>query len=289
MSSDGHGTRPVKSSHTHLPEGHDLSGTLAIGIDEIQWRIGHQYLTLVYQIDEGAKRLLWIGRERTEATLRRGMAQLGPDFCGGLKFICSDMWQPYLKVIAEEAGAAVHVLDRFHIMKKMNEAINEVRASEARRMQADGYEPILKHSRWCLLKRPTNLTDPQATKLAELMQYNLRSVKAYLYREDFQRFWDYKSAGWAGRYLDKWCKNVMRSQLEPMKKVAQSLRRHRPLLLNWFRAHGTMSSGVVEGLNNKAKLTLRKSYGFREYTTVEAALYHQLGHLPEPEFTHRFC
>ena len=74
-----------------------------------------------------------------------------------------------------------------------------------------------------------------------------------------------------------------------MKKVAASLRRHRALLLNWFRAQGTMSSGVVEGLNNKAKLAMRKSYGFREFATIEAALYHQLGNLPEPEFTHRFC
>ena len=267
----------------------DLSGTLAIGIDEIQWRVGHQYLTLVYQIDEGSKRLLWIGRERTEATLRRGLEQLGPAFCSGLKFICSDMWQPYLKVVAEQAGAAVHVLDRFHIMKKMGEAIDQVRASEAKRMRDDGYEPILKHSRWCLLKRPANLSGPQANKLGELLQYNLAAVKAYLYREDFQRFWEYQTAGWAGRFLDQWCNNVMGLQLQPMKEVAESLRRHRTLLLNWFRAHGTMSSGVVEGFNNKAKLTMRKSYGFREFATIEAALYHQLGNLPEPDVTHRFC
>jgi len=81
----------------------------------------------------------------------------------------------------------------------------------------------------------------------------------------------------------------MRSRLEPMTKVARSLREHEELLLNWFRAKGEMSSGVVEGLNNKAKLTMRKAYGFRTEEGIEVALYHQLGKLPEPKFTHEFC
>jgi transposase len=81
----------------------------------------------------------------------------------------------------------------------------------------------------------------------------------------------------------------MRSRIEPMKKVAQMLRSHRPLLLNWFRARKTISSGVMEGLNNKLKLTTRKSYGFRTFTAIEIALYHTLGALPEPEWTHKFC
>jgi transposase len=267
----------------------DLSGASAIGVDEIQWRRGHQYLTLVYQIDTGCKRLLWIGRERTEDCLRRGMELLGANFCAGLRFVCSDLWQPYLKVLAEQAGTAVHVLDRFHIMKQLGEAIDDVRAGEARRMKQDGYEPVLKHSRWCLLKRPENLTDRQTVKLAELLRYNLQSVRAYLHREDFQRFWEYQSPAWAGRFLDEWCTRVMRSRLEPLKKVARSLRKHRSLLLNWFRAKGTISAGIIEGFNNKAKLTMRKSYGFREYETIELALYHQLGNLPQPEFTHEFC
>ena len=202
----------------------------AIGVDEIQWRRGHHYLTLVYQIDAGCRRLLWIGRERTEDCLRRGLELLGETFCSGLRFVCSDLWQPYLKVLAEQAGGAIHVLDRFHIMKQLGQAIDEVRAGEARRMKQDGYEPVLKHSRWCLLKRPENLTDQQTVKLAELLKYNLQSVRAYLHREDFQRFWEYQSPGWAGKFLDEWCTRVMRSRLEPLKKVARSLRKHRPLL-----------------------------------------------------------
>jgi transposase len=267
----------------------DLTGAQAIGVDEIQWQRGHHYLTLVYQIDAGCRRLLWIGRERTEASLRGGLDLLGDTFCSGLRFVCSDLWQPYLKVLAEQAGGAIHVLDRFHIMKQLGKAIDDIRAAEAKRLRHDGYEPLLTHSRWCLLKRPENLTDRQTVKLDELLKYNLQSVRAYLHREDFQRFWEYQSPTWAGRFLDEWCSRVMRSRLPPLKKVARSLRSHRELLLNWFRAKGTISSGIVEGFNNKAQLTMRKSYGFREYETVELALYHQLGNLPQPELAHRFC
>ena len=267
----------------------DLSGATAVGVDEIQWRRGHHYLTLIYQIDEGCRRLLWIGRERTEASLRQGLDLLGESFCLGLRFVCSDMWQPYLKVLAERAGGALHILDRFHIMKQLGEALDDVRAAEVKRLRKDGYEPVLKRSRWCLLKRPENLTDQQTVKLAELLRYNLQSVRAYLLREDFQRFWHYQSPAWAGKFLDEWCSRVLRSKLEPLKKVARTLRKHRGLLLNWFHARDAISAGIVEGFNNKAKLTMRKSYGFREFETIELALYHQLGKLPEPESAHRFC
>jgi transposase len=164
-----------------------------------------------------------------------------------------------------------------------------VRAAEAKRLARDGYEPVLKHSRWCLLKRPENLTDKQTVKIKEILQYNLQSVRAYLHREDFQRFWEYGSPGWAVRFLEEWCTRVMRSKIAPMKKVARTLRKHQPLILNWFKAKGTISAAVVEGLNNKVKLTMRKAYGFRTQKAIELALYHNLGALPEPEFTHEFC
>lgn len=265
-----------------------LEGIKSIGVDEVQWQKGHKYLTLVYQIDAGCKRLLWIGNDRTTKTFLRFFRMLGNERSRQLEFICSDMWKPYLKVIAKKANQAIHVLDRFHIMQKMGKALDKVRAGEARQMKADGYEEVLKHSRWCFLKRSENLTDKQTVKLSELLKYNLKSVRAYLLKEDFQRFWEYVSPVWAARFLDEWCARTMRSKIEPMKNVAKSLRTHRALILNWFRAKGVISAGIVEGLNNKVKLTTRKSYGFRTYGAIETALYHNLGELPEPDFTHRF-
>ena len=267
----------------------DLTGITALGLDELQWRRGHQYLTLVYQLDPGAKRLLWLGEHRQVKTLLRFFRWLGPERSATLRFICSDMWKPYLRVIAKKAGQAIHILDRFHIMSHLSKAIDQVRAQEARTLKAQGYEPVLKHTRWLLLKRPEHLTEPQAGRLAELLRYNLKAVRAYLLKEDLQFFWHYVSPHWAGWFLDRWCTRTLRSRLEPMQKVARMLRAHRPLLLNWFRAKGALSSGAVEGFNNKARVTTRRAYGFRTFRAIEVALYHTLGALPEPDTTHRFC
>jgi transposase len=267
----------------------DLSDVKALGIDEIAWGRGQTYLTLVYDIGSKTKRLLAVAEDRGEPSLRRCLDSLGKPVCLGVKYVCSDMWKPYLNVIAEKLGQAIHVLDRFHVMQMFSKALDEVRAEEARRLERDGFEPVLKKSRWCFLKRPQNLTDKQTVKLSEILKYNLRTVRAYLLREEFQRLWEYNSASWAGKFLDEWTGRVMRSRLEPMKKIARSIRKHRPLILNWFRARGQVSAGAVEGLNNKVKLVTRKSYGFRTAKVATLALLHNLGQLPEPERDHRFC
>jgi transposase len=269
-------------------EHRQLGPIVAIGVDEIQSGKGHKYLTLVYQIEQQCTRLLWIGQERTTESFDRFFTLIGEGVATQIEFVCSDMWQPYLNVIAERCSQAVHILDRFHIVAKMNAALNDVRAVEARRLARDGYEPVLKKTRWCVLKRKANLTEHQRFRLRDLLRYNLKTVRAYLLKEDFQQLWEYDSPSWAGKFLDEWCRQVMRSRIEPMKKIARSLRSHRALILNYFRAKKQFSSGIVEGLNNKAKLTMRKSYGFRTFHVTEIALYHALGKLPQPDVAHRF-
>ena len=265
-----------------------LEGITAIGVDEIQWKKGHKYLTLVYQINQGCVRLLWIGLERTEVSFTEFFNML-QERSKEIKFVCSDMWKPYLKVIKERIGQAVHILDRFHIVARLNKALDEVRAQEHRRMKEEGYEPLLTKTRWLLLKRERNLTEKQEVKLRDLIQYNLKSIRAYLLKEDFQQLWDYISPAWAGKFMDRWVKRVMLSKIEPMKKEARTIRKHKGLILNYFTAKKAFSSGIVEGLNNKVKLTMRKSYGFRTFKAIEIALYHNLGRLPEPPLiTHRF-
>jgi transposase len=269
-------------------EHRNLENVESIGVDEVQWKRGHKYQTLVYQIDNGYKRLLWIGVDRKAKTLFRFFRFFGTERSEKLKFVCSDMWQAYIKVISKKAINAVHVLDRFHVMQKIGKAINDVRASEVKQLKQDGYEPILKGGRWLLLKRPENLSEKQTVKLDEILQYNLKSVRSYIMKEDFQRFWEYTYPGNASNFLKQWCTRAMRSQIEPMKKVARTLRDKHELLLNWFLANGEISAGVVEGFNNKVKLITRKSYGFRTQEAYETALYHNLGALPQREFTHEF-
>ena len=263
-----------------------LGPIFAIGVDEMQYAKGHKYLTLVYEIDD-LTRLLWVGKERTVETFEGFFAMIGPELSAQIEFVCSDMWKPYLRVIRERCSQALHILDRFHIVAKLNDAVDEVRAAEARRMSPAGHEPLLKKTRWFLLNAKTTSQDQQF-RLRDLLTYNLSTVRAYLLKEDFQQFWEYNSPTWAGNFFTEWCREAMRSRIEPMKKVARTLRAHRRLMLNYFKAKKMFSSGIIEGLNNKAKLTMRKSYGFRTSKVIELALYHALGKLPEPELTHGF-
>jgi transposase len=117
----------------------------------------------------------------------------------------------------------------------------------------------------------------------QLEEYSCLSTK-----EEFQHLLDYVCPAWAGKFIDQWTTKVMRSKIEPMKREAKTIRRHKDLILNWFIAKKAVSSGVLEGLNTKVKLTVRKSYGFRTYHAAETALYHALGALPVPETAHKF-
>ena len=205
----------VESVVTWGLEHRSLGQIDAIGVDEIQYAKGHKYLTLVYQIDLGVIRLLWVGKERTIESFQGFFTTMGQEVVSKISFVCSDMWVPYLKVIREKCSEALHILDRFHIVAKMNKALDEVRADETRRIKSDGRDPVLKKSRWLLLKRSENLKDEQHFRLRDLLRYNLKTVRAYLLKEAFQQLWDYNSPAWAGKFLDDWCRQVMRSRIEP--------------------------------------------------------------------------
>ena len=233
--------------------------------------------------------MIWIGSNRTEKTVHEFFDWLGNSHCSKIKAVCSDMWKAYVKVIKNRIPNARHVLDRFHIAQHLNKAVDKVRASEHKKLIADAYDSVLFKSRWLLLKRRSKLDAHRDVSLKELLKYNLRTMRAYLLKEQFDIFWSYSSPAWAGKFLDEWCTRAMRSKIVPMKKKAQMLRKHKPLILNWFRAKGELFSGAFEELNLKAKLTARKSYGFRNPEMQILALYHSLGNLPVPEWTHKFC
>jgi transposase len=272
-----------------------LEGVESIGVDEIHWgksKRANNFLTVIYQIDRHCRRLLWVGQRRTQATLRRGLAALGEDVVQGLRFVCSDMWRPYLGVIAAQAGQALHVLDRFHITSHLNQALDQVRRAESGQLRAAGRATAerLKNMRWKLLRRGSRVRGRARRELRRLLNTNLVTARAWALKDLFEHFWSYQSLRCAGDFLEYWTWRALRSRIEPMKKVARMLRSHEDLLMNWFKAKGEISSGAVEGLNNKIRVVTRRSYGFRTYEAMEIALYHTLGRLPEPEeFTHRFC
>jgi len=231
-----------------------LEGVTEIGVDEVMWRAGkRKYLTVVYQINEGFRRLLWIGKDRKKTTLDAFFKWFGRGPTSGLQAIASDMWEPFLSVIAARVPWALHVLDRFHITANVNKAVDKVRAEEARALA------------------------------------HLKTVRAYLLKEGLRKLWGHFSITLASGFLFDWCRAAKASRIEPLAKVARTLEKKHDLVLNWFRANAAISSGAVEGLNNKLKVIVRRAYGFRSYDVTTNALYHGMGHLPEPAFPHRFC
>jgi transposase len=265
-----------------------LDNVVAIGVDELSRRKGQVYFTMVYQIDHGCRRLLWLGRDRTAATLEGFFDELG-ERSTALRFVASDLWKAFVSVIRRRAPQAVHVLDRFHVSKLAGQAVDEVRREEARALRRHGTPVVLKDTRWLLLKNPANLTQGQRLRLRELLRINLRTVRAYLRKETLRAFWDISSRRKAAAYLEAWCASAMRSRLPSFQRLARTLRAHQALLLNWFRARDAFAKGATEGLNTKARVVTRRSYGFRNPRVAEIALFHALGKLPEPDWVaHRF-
>jgi transposase len=271
-------------------EHRNLDGIRAIGVDELSWKKGQKYLTLVYQIDHGCRRLLHIAQKRTAASFHSFFDLLGDERARQIHFVASDMWKAFLGVVRKRCCAALHVLDRFHVAQLLSKAVDETRRQEVRTLRARGRHVVLTKTRWLLLKRPKNLTRKERGRLRDLLTINLRSVRAYLLKEQFQHFWRYKSATSAYWFLRDWIRLALRSRIEPFKKFARTLREHQRELLTWFLARGEFAAGATEGFNNKARISTRKAYGFRSYKHAEIALYHALGNLPEPPWlTHRFC
>jgi transposase len=261
----------------------DTSEVIAIGVDEISRRKGHVYVTNVY--DLGNMRLLWTGDGRGQEALERFFDEWGEEQTSAITCICCDMWDPYIKVIKEKASGAVLVFDKFHIVQHLMKAVDAVRKEEARSLKKKNPE-LLKDTRYIWLKNPWNLTPKQKQRLGYLEKMNLKINRAYLLKEAFREFWNYRKPGWAKRYLKKWFWWATHSRLKPMRDFAWMLRRHEEDILNYFEAR--IDNAAVEGMNRKAKVVSQRAYGYRTFETFSLALYHVLGDLPMPELTHKF-
>lgn len=261
----------------------ELGMVLYIGIDELSRRKGQVYVTNVYDLKEA--RLIWTGEGRSRETLKRFFAEYGEKLKGTIEGVCCDMWDPYVTEIKANLPEVTLVFDKFHIIKHLLAAVDQVRREEAAELKKTNPE-LLKRTRYLWLKNPENLTDKQRARLTNLVKLNLRCYRAYLLKESFREFWTYGTKGWARKFLKKWFWWATHSKLEPMRDFAWMLREHEEEILNYFDLR--IDNGAVEGMNNKAKVVSHRCYGFRTANTYMMALYHCLGKLPEPELVHRF-
>ena len=273
----------VKHAVAYGLDQRESAGVLYIGIDELSRKKGHVYHTQIY--DLAGKRLLWSGEGRKKETLERFFDEWGREPTAKIKAICCDMWAPYVEVIKAKVPEAILVFDKFHLVRHLLQAVDQVRKEETRRMKKKNPQ-LLKGSKYIWLKNPWNLTPKQKQRLGYLEKMNLKISRAYLLKESFRELWTYKYKGWAKRYVTKWFWWATHSRLKPMRDFAWLLRRHEEDVLNWFKI--PIDNGAVEAMNNNAKAVSHRARGYRSEKWFNLIQLHCLGKLPMPEFAHKF-
>lgn len=248
-----------------------------LGIDEVSRKKGHKYLTVVYDLERG--QVAWIGKDRTRETVNQFFDWLGKRRTRIIEAVTMDMWAPYLEVVRQRAPQAEVCFDRFHVVRHLNAAVDEVRRSLVRKLKGPS-QALVKGTRFVLLKNPWNLTPKQKRSLRALVRTNSPLSRAWYLKEDFHRFWDYVSEGWAKRHLDQWLWWASHSRLAPFKDFARMIRKHQAGILAWTKRR--ITNGALEGVNNKIKLVSHRSYGFRNDERYIEAIYHNCSALPLP-------
>lgn len=247
-----------------------------LGIDEKAVRKGHNYATVVYDLD--GSRVLWVGEDRRKETLDGFFKRMPEAVRQGIECLTMDMWKPYRASCREwiENADEKTVLDRFHLEKLLNEAMDQVRKEEHREMKEAGVE-LLGGSKWLWLYHRENLSEEREAHFQQLRRYDLKTVRAYAIKENFRRFWSYRYVGNARRFFKDWYFWATHSRLKPVIQAAKRLNRHLERILNYFRFRVT--NATAEGINNKIQTIKKKAYGFRNIQRFINAIYFHCGGL----------
>jgi transposase len=235
-----------------------LDDLFVIGIDEVSYRKGHKYLTLVADHRKGDP--AWIAEGRSQKTLGTFFDELGPERSAKIEFVTMDMCAPFIAEVKARAPQAEIVFDPFHVVKLASEAIHEVRRTEARIRKGTDEAAVLKGSRWALLKASESLTRKERLHLREVEALNQRVYRGYLLKEELRATYSCRSAKAASTHLDSWLHWASRSKLRPFVKVARTLRKYREGVLAAIDLG--LSNGRMEGLNNKIGMLKHRAFGF---------------------------
>ena len=249
----------------------DYSSTDKIGIDETSSKKGHNYITIFVDLDQS--KIIYITEGKDSSTVDSFALNLKSHNGDpkNIKKVCCDMSPAFIKGVAENFSQAKVTFDKFHVMKAVNKAVDQVRRNE----QSDNKE--LKKTRYIWLKNKNNLTKKQQEKFKSLSEMNLKTMRAYNLRLALQEFWDIDDITTAAIYLQKWYLWAIRSQLEPMVEIGQFINRHWQGIMNYIESH--INNGILEGLNSIVQTIKRKARGFRNLNNFMTAIYLQCGKL----------
>ena len=235
-----------------------------ISVDEVSWLKYHRYLTNV--IDTDIKKVVWNGQGRKAEVLDRYYSGIGPENCEKIESVALDGARTYISSTSQYAIKALIVYDKFHIIQKLNMAVDTVRRQELHKARAAKRDDLVEmmncHQRFILLKNKANLTEKQSEHLKRLCEVNEPIYKAMLLKDSFQEVYTYNDEEAAKACLNAWIQQALMSGLEIFKTIAESFRDKIQYILNWFKKK--MSSAISEGFNNKIKRLKRMAYGYRD-------------------------
>jgi len=247
-------------------------------VDEKSAARGHHYLTVVANVDGERTTVEFVGEGRTQESLDAYWQRFGPEELAGVQAVAMDMWEPYVNsTLAHVPGAASKIVhDPFHLVKHMNEAVNEVRRQEQVQLAKAGDE-TLRGSRQLWLYGFENLPLSQAARFEEIKFLNLQTARAWGIKEVFRSFWCCSTVKEARTYFEKWYGWAIRSRLEPVKKVARMCQGRLRNILTFFEHR--LTNGPIEGLNNKIQGLIKKAYGYRNKQRFITDIFFHLGGL----------
>jgi len=234
----------------------------AIGIDEISIRRRHTYRIVVSDLIRG--RPVWFGgQDRSEASMAQFYDWLGKNRAQRLRLAVMDMWKPFRTVAHERAPQAAILFDKFHVLRHLSEALDQVRKTEYARLTGRERRYI-KGQKYTLLSHRENLTLDGRKALKTLLAANKRLNTAYLLKESFGSLWSYEREGWARRFFENWRASLKWQRLAPYEKFAEMIDRHWDGIAAYCKPENKVSLGFVEGLNNKIRVIQRRAYGLRD-------------------------
>ena len=233
-----------------------------IGIDEVSIRKRHTYRIVVSDLVRA--RAIWFGgQDRSEASMAEFYRWLGQKKTRAMRLAVMDMWKPFRNATASAAPQGAILFDKFHVLRHLGEALDQVRKSEYARLQGKDRR-FIKGQKYTLLSNRDNLTLEGRQALKTLLAANKRLNTAYLLKESFGQLWNYEREAWARRFLDNWKGALKWQRLKPYERFAQMIERHWDGIAAYCKPENKVSLGFVEGLNNKIRVIQRRAYGLRD-------------------------
>ena len=232
-----------------------------IGVDEISVRKGHTYRVVVADLDE--QRPIWIGGAgRTKEDMDLFFAEIGVERSKTIDLAVMDMWKAFRNSTGEHAPQARIVFDKFHVLRHLSMALDEVRRQEYKRVN-EKERTYIKGQRYTLLSHQANLDTEGRRSLKLLLKANKRLHKAYLLKEAFGQLWDYSYPASARKFFENWKAQLRWQKLEPYEKFAAMIERHWDGIVSYCHPDNKVSLGFMEGLNNKIRVIQRRAYGIK--------------------------